>query len=122
MLVDRVNAMLGSSCDDGVRDSLDKPVDIAGHVGIGLREGKDGPQDMPTANAPDTASVQRNAVVRANSGRSTENKSLTAYIMDHRLLVGSVHLATEPPHVHINKIALGHELVVPDLFEQHRAS
>src|SRR4030081_3649693 len=72
------------------------------------------------ANAPETASVQRNVVVRVNSGRRTEYESFPADAMDHRLLVGSVDLSPQPAHVYVNEIAVRHEFVVPHFFEQHR--
>src|ERR1700745_3748123 len=72
------------------------------------------------ANAPNMTSVQRNVVVRMNSGRSTEDKTFAANIEDHRLLLRIVDLTTQPAYVDIDEIALGHELVVPDFLEQHR--
>src|SRR6516164_10472016 len=77
---------------------------------------------MQRMNAPDTASVQRNVVLRVNSGRRTKDETLTAYTMDHRLLVCCVDLSPQPTHVHVNEIALRHEFIVPDLLEQHGAS
>src|SRR6516225_11836229 len=77
---------------------------------------------MQRMNAPDTASVQRNVVLRVNSGRRTKDEPLTAYAMDHRLLVCCVDLSPQPTHVHVNKIAVRHEFIIPDLLEQHGAS
>src|SRR5204863_8282410 len=61
-------------------------------------------------NAPETTSVQRNVVVRMNSGRGTQDKPFAADIMDHRLLVGEVNLPAQTAHVHVDEIALRHEL------------
>src|SRR6184192_1565493 len=76
---------------------------------------------MQTMNAPDTPSVQRNVVLRVNSGRRTKDEPLAAYAMNHRLLVCCVDLSPQLTHVHVNEIALRHEFVLPDLFEQHGA-
>src|ERR1700745_3457406 len=65
-------------------------------------------------------SVQRNVVVRINSGRSTEDETFAANVEDHRLLCGAIDLATQPAYVDIDEIALGHEPVVPAFLEQHR--
>src|SRR4030081_40779 len=72
-------------------------------------------------NVPATASVQRNVVVRAKSGRRTENETHAAYIVNHRRLMRLVHLAPQPPHMNVDEIGLGNELVVPHLFKQHGA-
>src|SRR5579859_2399374 len=74
-----------------------------------------------SVKAPDIASVQRKVVVRANSGRGTEDEAFATDAMDHRRLVGSVHLPPQAAHMDVDQVALRHELVVPDFLEQHGA-
>src|SRR5690242_13052427 len=76
---------------------------------------------MQAINAPDTASVQRNVVLRVNSGRRTKNKAFTTYAVNHRLLVWRVDLSPQAAHVHVNEIAPRYKFVVPDFLEQHGA-
>src|ERR1700730_9737761 len=65
------------------------------------------------------ASVQRNVLVRAKSGRRTEDETHAADVVNHRRLVRLVHLAPQPPHMDVDEIGLGNELVVPHIFHQH---
>ena len=44
-----------------------------------------------------------------------------AHIVNHRRLVRLVHLAPQPPHMNVDEVGLGNELVVPHLLQQHRA-
>src|SRR6516165_11849131 len=74
---------------------------------------------MQRMNAPDTASVQRNVVLWVNSGRRTENETLTTYAVNHWGLVRGVDFSPQPAHVHVNEIALWHEFIVPDFLEKH---
>src|SRR5215470_15085480 len=76
---------------------------------------------MQSANAPETTSVQRNVVVRMNSGRRTEDETGAANVVNHGRLVRLVDLVPQPAHVHIDKVGLRHDFVVPDFLEQHRA-
>src|SRR5229473_4088368 len=72
-------------------------------------------------NALAMASVQRNVVVRMKSGRGTEDETHAADIMNHWRLARLVHFAPQPPHVNVNEVGLGNEVVVPHLLQQHRA-
>src|SRR5712671_3011060 len=74
-----------------------------------------------TAKMPATASVQRKVTVRANSGRGTEDESHAADAMYHGRLIPVVDLVPQPAHMHVHKVRLWDELVLPHLFEQHRA-
>src|SRR5579859_2071930 len=76
---------------------------------------------MNTANAPATASVQRKVVVRAKSGRGTEDETRATHILNHRRIGWLVYLPPQPPHVNVDEVGLRDELVVPHLFEQHGA-
>src|SRR5258708_36713848 len=72
---------------------------------------------MQTTKVP---AVQRNVVVRTKSGRRTEHETGAAHAVDHRRLLRFIHLATQPPHVHIDEIRVGDETIVPYLLEEHR--
>src|ERR1700730_11209679 len=74
---------------------------------------------MQAAKAADIASVQRNVVVRTNSGRSTEDEPFAANVVYHGLLAGLINLAPQPAHVNVDEVAARYEFVVPDFFEQH---
>src|SRR5258705_13725988 len=76
---------------------------------------------MQNARAPEATSVQRNVVVRMNSGRRTEDETGAADIVDHGRLVRFVDLVPQPPHMHVDQVGVRHEFVVPDLLEQHCA-
>ena len=65
--------------------------------------------------------VQRKVVVRTKSGRFTENKSRAADVVDHGGIIWSVPPCAQPAHMDVNEIGRRHELIVPDLFEQHGA-
>src|ERR1700693_1883 len=77
--------------------------------------------NVHSTNAPAMASVERNVVVHAKSSRRTEDEPDAADIGYHRQLVRLVHLVPQPAHVNVDEVGLGHELVVPDLFQQHGA-
>ena len=70
-------------------------------------------------NAPDAASVQRNVVLRVNSGRRTKDEPLAADAMNYRLLVRCIDLSSQTAHMHVNKIALRHEFIIPYLLKKH---
>src|SRR5579871_1710325 len=77
--------------------------------------------NVHSTKAPATTSVQRNVVVRAKSGRRTENEPNAAHIMDHRRLRRLVDLAPQSSHVHVDKVGLRYEFIIPDFFQQHRS-
>src|ERR1700758_3060086 len=76
---------------------------------------------MQRINAPDTTTVQRNVVLRVNSGRRTKNKAFTTYAVNHRLLVWRVDLSPQAAHVHVNEIDPRYKFVVPDFMDKHGA-
>src|SRR6267142_6401468 len=71
------------------------------------------------ANPPDTTSVQRNVVVRLNSGRRTDDKAFAAHVVNHGWFARPIHLAPQPAHVNVDQIALRDKLVVPNFLEEH---